>query len=174
MRLFRPFAAPLMAALWLMLPLAATAQETRTATPDHVPPPAVIGQMDWLAGRWEGMGIADQPAIESWLPAVGNTMVGTFVQADGAGGIMFSEHMYLMEEGGSLVLKLKHFNPDLTGWEDAPDMQRFRLLSVDHCAAYFSGLTMRCEGDNRLLIAVRMRAEDGSISELLFRFTRAG
>ena len=66
------------------------------------------------------------------------------------------------------------FNPDLTGWEDAEGMQRFRLLSVEPCRALFSGLTIRCDGDGRLLIAVRMRARDGSISELVFRFTRAG
>lgn len=150
------------------------AQETQAAPEGHVPPPANVAQMDWLVGRWEGTGIDGHRAVESWLAPFGETMVGTFVQTDASGGIMFSEHMYLMQEGGSLVLKLKHFNPDLTGWEDAEGMQRFRLLSVEPCRALFSGLTIRCDGDGRLLIAVRMRARDGSISELVFRFTRAG
>lgn len=158
----------------LMLSAPLHAQETQGLPEGHVPPPASVAQMDWLVGRWEGTGIEGARAVESWLAPFGSTMVGTFVQADATGGIMFSEHMYLAEEDGSLVLKLKHFNPDLTGWEDAEGMQRFRLIAVEPCRALFSGLTIRCDGEGRLLIAVRMRARDGSISELVFRFTRAG
>jgi hypothetical protein len=172
MRLHRhllPFAA---ACLLAAPPL--QAQETQVAPEGHVPPPASVAQMDWLVGRWEGTGIDGHRAVESWLAPFDETMVGTFVQADASGGIMFSEHMYLMPDEGSLALKLKHFNPDLTGWEDAAGMQRFRLLSVEPCRALFSGLTIRCDGEGGLLIAVRMRAGDGSTSELVFRFTRAG
>jgi hypothetical protein len=161
----------LLAALVLTacLPCAALAQDAPSAGPA-----ATIGQMDWLAGRWEGPGIEGLHAVESWLPAFGTTMVGTFVQADPQGGIMFSEHMYLVEEGGTLILKLKHFNPDLTGWEDAGEMLRFTLEALEPCHARFNGLTMRCQGEDGLMIAVRMRADDGSVGELVFNFRRTG
>ncbi|MFB0611820.1 DUF6265 family protein [Aurantiacibacter poecillastricola] len=154
----------------------AFAQETRTAPVDHDPPPATIKQMDWLVGQWAGEGIAGQPAMESWLPPVGDTMVGTFVQGDDDGGIMFTEHMYLMEEGGSVVLRLKHFNADLSGWEEKGDMLTFRLVAMEPCAAYFRGLTLRCDegedGREGLVAAVRMSEGKGEDSELLFRFAR--
>ena len=127
----------------LVLALAAplAAQETRVAPEGHVPPPASIEQAEWLVGDWVGTGIDGAEAAESWLPPSGDTMVGLFVQEKPDGGLMFTEHMYLAEEGGSLVLKLKHFNPDLTGWEEKDGMVRFRLLSIEPCAAYFSSLT---------------------------------
>ena len=158
----------------LVLALAAplAAQETRVAPEGHVPPPAAIEQADWLVGDWVGTGIDGAEAAESWLPPSGDTMVGLFVQEKPDGGLMFTEHMYLAEEGGSLVLKLKHFNPDLTGWEEKDGMVRFRLLSIEPCAAYFSSLTYRCEAEGGLLVAVRMKSEGDAVEELVFRFKR--
>ena len=158
----------------LVLALAAplAAQETRVAPEGHVPPPAAIEQADWLVGDWVGTGIDGAEAAESWLPPSGDTMVGLFVQEKPDGGLMFTEHMYLAEEGGSLVLKLKHFNPDLTGWEEKDGMVRFRLLSIEPCAAYFSSLTYKCEAEGGLLVAVRLKSEGDAVEELVFRFQR--
>jgi uncharacterized protein YecT (DUF1311 family) len=149
------------------------AQETRVGAEGFVSPPATIYQMWWLEGLWQGEGIDGAPATESWLPSTGHTMVGTFVQQTPEGDILFSEHMYLAEEDGSLVLKLKHFNADLTGWEDKAGMVTFQLLSLDFCAAYFSGLTIRCDGNDKLVVAVRMKSDQPEPKELLFRFNRA-
>lgn len=171
----KPLAALLAAVLTagsMGAPLAA--QETRTAPPGHVPPPAKLADAAWLVGDWVGTGIDGAAAAEVWLPATGAAMVGLFIQQKPDGALMFTEHMYLAEEGGSLVLKLKHFNPDLTGWEEKDGMVRFRLLSIAPCAAYFSGLTYRCEGKDGLLVAVRMKGEGGAVSELVFRFKRRG
>ena len=151
-------------------PLAA--QETRVAPEGHVPPPATVDQAAWLLGDWVGTGINGAEAAESWLPASGGTMVGVFLQEKPDGSIMFTEHMYLSEEAGSLIVKLKHFNPDLTGWEEKDSMVRFRLLSIEPCAAYFSSLTYRCDGDDGLLVAVRMKSAGPEVEELVFRFKR--
>lgn len=151
-------------------PLAA--QHTRVAPEGHVAPPARIAEAAWLTGDWVGVGIDGAEAAENWLPASGDTMVGLFVQEKPDGSLMFTEHMYLSEEGGSLVLKLKHFNSDLTGWEDKDGMVRFRLLSIEPCAALFSALTYRCDGEGGLLVAVRMKSEDPTVEELVFRFKR--
>ncbi len=148
------------------------AQETRVAPADHVPPPATIDEAAWLVGDWVGTGIAGAGASEVWLPPTGPTMVGLFVQEKPDGTIMFTEHMYLSEEAGSLMVKLKHFNPDLTAWEEKDGMVRFRLLSIEPCAAYFSSLTYRCDGPDGLLVAVRMKSEGDKVNELVFRFKR--
>lgn len=147
------------------------AQETRMGEEGYESPPASLADMDWLVGQWRGTGIGGAPALESWLPPTGGTMIGTFVQETPEGGIRFTEHLYLMEEEGTLVLRLKHFNADLTGWEEKDDMLTFRLVALEPCAAYFQGLTLRCADPDSpgegLVAAVRMR----SGGELVFAFT---
>lgn len=154
----------------LEAPLAA--QETRVGEEGFESPPATLEQLDWLVGQWSGEGIGGAPAMESWLPPSGGTMVGTFVQESADGTIQFTEHMYLMEEAGTLVLRLKHFNADLTGWEEKDDMPTFRLVGLEPCAAYFNALTLRCANRDKpgdgLVAAVRMQ----SGGELLFEFAR--
>ena len=146
------------------------APETRLGEEGFESPPATLAQMYWLVGQWSGEGIGGAPAMESWLPPTGNTMVGTFVQTGEDGAITFTEHLYLMEEDGSLVLRLKHFNEDLTGWEEKDDMLTFRLVAMEPCAAYFHALTLRCADANApgqgLVAAVRMQ----SGAELVFNF----
>ncbi len=153
-------------ALLAASPLAA--QETRVAQEGFESPPATLDQMDWLVGQWRGEGIGGAAAMESWLPPTGDTMVGTFVQTTDEGTIRFTEHLYLMEEEGTLVLRLKHFNADLTGWEEKGDMLTFRLIAIEECAAFFQALTLRCDGEEGLLAAVRMKEGE----ELLFRMRR--
>lgn len=151
-------------------PLAA--QETRVGEPGFVSPPATVADAAWLIGQWSGDGISGAEAHESWLAPSGTTMVGIFVQEQPDGAIMFTEHMYLMEHEGSLVVRLKHFNPDLTGWEEKDGMVTFRLLSAEPCALYFHALTYRCDGDGRMVVAVRMKSDRPEPQELVFRFSR--
>lgn len=169
-RLMRPMFA--LAMLLAAAPL--PAQETRDFPVDAAAPPATLADMAFALGRWQGPGIEGHQAVENWLPPTGSTMVGTFIQTGESGHILFTEHMYLMEEDGSLVLRLKHFNPDLTGWEEKDAMTSFPLRAIAPCRADFAALTMRCDGENGLVVAVRMREADGSTGELVFRFARAG
>ena len=160
----------------LVVALAGTAMaqepelETRLGEKGAESPPATIEQLDWLVGQWSGTGIGGAPAHESWLPPVGTTMVGTFVQEDGESGIRFTEHLYIMEEEGTLIMRLKHFNPDMTSWEEKDETTDFKLIGIEPCAAYFHALTLRCDGDDGLVAAVRM----GSGGELIFNFKDAG
>lgn len=158
------------AALLSAMPL--TAQHTRVAPEGHVPPPATLAAAQWLIGDWVGTGIDGAEAAESWLPPSAGAMVGVFVQEKPDGALLFTEHMYMAEEAGSLVLKLKHFNPDLTGWEEKDGMVRFGFLSAEPCALYFNALTYRCDGKHGLLVAVRMKSEGDKVNELVFRFNR--
>lgn len=161
-----------MAALALAAAVPLAAQETRLAEAGKPAPAATIADAQWLVGAWSGSGINGAEAHEGWLAPSGGTMVGTFVQETAQGTIMFTEHMYLMEEGGSLVVKLKHFNPDLTGWEDKDGIVTFRLIHAEPCALYFNALTYRCTEDGGMVVAVRMKSPKPEPQELVFRFKR--
>lgn len=161
-------AAPLSAAQ----PDPASPSETRTAKADAPRPAAQLTELAWLVGHWQGEGIEGAPAMEQWAAPIGGAMPGVFVQTDGKGGTMFSEYMQIVPDGDSLMVRLKHFNADLTGWEEKDKTVTFPLISKARDAFYFNGLTYRKLGANQLLVAVKVREDDGSVQELKFRFKR--
>lgn len=170
-------------ALALSTPLhAQQALETRKVADDVESPAATAVQLDWLVGSWSGPGVRGEPAMESWTAPVGGTMVGTFIQTNAEGSIWFTELMYIrpveIAGGESLEIAIKHFNPDLTGWEEKDEVERFRLVAIEECAAYFQTLTIRCADENApgegLVVAVRAGTDKaGNVNELVFRYAPA-
>ena len=147
----------------------AAAQETRRAVAE-TPPPARVADLAWLAGTWEGEGITG-PAREVYSAPMGGQMTGHFVQARGE-GIFFFELMSIAETGASLEYRLKHFNADLTGWEERNEVRRFPLVAVEADAWYFDGLTIRRDGADGMIGAVRIDNQDGTNHEAVFRYRR--
>jgi hypothetical protein len=146
------------------------AQETKQAVPGAAPPPARVADLAWLAGTWEGEGLGG-PAREVYSAPMGGQMVGHFVQARGE-GIWFYEIMTIAEARGSIEFRLKHFNADLTGWEEKAEVRRFPLVAVGKDAWYFDGLTIRRDGPNGMVGAVRIGKKDGTSEEAVFRYRR--
>jgi Domain of unknown function (DUF6265) len=146
---------------------------TRTAAVEAPRPKAELAELSWLVGQWQGPGINRAPSQETWSTALGGLMAGSFVQGDGKGGVMFSEFIQIAPDGESLIMRMKHFNADLTGWEEKDKFAAFRLIARERDIWYFNGLTYRREGRDRLLVAVRTRGNDGKSSELVFRFRRS-
>jgi hypothetical protein len=134
-------------------------------------PRASLGDVAWLAGRWNGTGLGGATE-ETWSAAAGGSMMGMFRLVKGE-AVVFYEFFVLVEEAGSLLLKLKHFNADLTGWEERADAVTFRLVKVTPDGIWFDGLTYRREGSDtlRAFVAIRNRA-DGSVREEAFELRR--
>ena len=155
-------------ALLAWSPLAA--QETRPAVAGVPPPPALLSELAWLEGTWEGEGISG-PAREIYFAPRGGQMAGHFTQARGE-GIWFYEIVTIVETGGSLEYRLKHFNADLTGWEAQNEVRAFPLVAVERDAWYFDGLTIRRDGTDGMVGAVRIDNGDGTSREAVFRYRR--
>jgi Domain of unknown function (DUF6265) len=87
--------------------------------PDQ-PISAIIDEMTWLTGRWVGTHQADT-IEENWSAPAGGAMMGMF-RALRDGAPRFYELITLDAEGAGLVCRFKHFDRDLTSWEekDAP------------------------------------------------------
>lgn len=145
--------------------------ETRTAVPGAKPPPARVADLAWLAGQWEGQGISG-PAREVYSPPAGGQIAGHFTQLRD-GKVWFHEILSIAETGNTLEYRLKHFNADLTGWEEKAEVKSFPLVAVERDAWYFNGLTIRRDGPNGMVGAVKVSSPDGGAREYVFRYKRA-
>lgn len=138
-------------------------------------PTATLADAAWLEGSWQGEGIGGAPAGEAWSAAAGGQMVGHFWQETNEGAVMFYELITLSADGeGSLAMRLKHFGPDLAGWEgQGPDeAESFPLTAVAPGRLEFSGLVYALQDDGSLLVSVVVANADGSRDTLEFRFRR--
>ena len=133
-------------------------------------PQAGVDGVAWLAGSWVGKGLGGE-VEEIWTAPSGGTMMGGFKLLQ-EGAPSFYELILILEEEGSLVLRLKHFNPDITGWEEKADSVSFPLVKLTDDAAYFRGLTYRKVGDDRLEVYLAMRRGE-DLNEASFIFERA-
>lgn len=132
---------------------------------------ASIIDVAWIEGAWRGKGLGGI-VEEIWTAPAGGAMMGMFRLTTGD-SVRFYEIMTLEEESGSVVLRIKHFNPDLTGWEEKNEVQTSRLVRLDERSALFEGITFRQEGSTRLLVFAAMRQKDGTFRELRFEYARA-
>lgn len=154
----------------LAMPAALSAQDVRRLG-DNESPQANLGQLSWLVGSWRGTGLGGE-SHEAWLPAAHDQMAGIFHQSRD-GNLLFYEILQFVPRDGSLVLRLKHFNGDLSGWEDnsAESAIEFPLVAIEENAAYFSGLTYQRVGEDGL--QVHLRLHSGGESEIVtFDFER--
>jgi len=135
------------------------------------PASAELREFEWLVGRWDGEGLGGQ-CEEVFLPVWNDTMFGSFRYAS-EGKLVFSEFFSLVKSDEGVTLKLKHFNPDMVGWEEKDKMVNFPLVKVEKNAAYFGGLTYKLNDEGELKVWVAMKGKDGKVGEADFTFRRA-
>lgn len=129
---------------------------------------ASLEQMSWLAGYWAGPGLGGH-CDEVWLPAVDNSMSGAFRYVK-EGSIVFTEYLVIEEIEETLALKVKHFNRDLTAWEEKDDWVSFRLIKVEGQTAYFHGLTLHRQADS-LTIKLALKSGERAWEEV-FKYSK--
>lgn len=124
----------------------------------------------WLAGRWVGEGFGGDME-ESWSPPIGGQMIGHFRywREDQP---QFYEFMIIDVAAGGLRMRLKHFNPDFTTWEDRDQWTTFEPVSVGPDRIVFNGLTIMRESEDRMVMTIRIRNGD-NVAEHVLRFQRA-
>lgn len=137
-------------------------ENTLTLSEGAISPAAQIEDFDWFEGQWKGEGFGSE-LEEIWGPAKAGSMVATFKVINNDAP-MFYEICLLAEENGSVVYKVKHFNPDLTGWETKDEYVTFPLVRMNGDTAFFDGLTYIRE-DYTMIVYVSLKQKDGSIAE---------
>lgn len=135
------------------------------------PADADLSDFAWLQGAWLGEGLGAK-CDETWSSPAGGCMLGTFrmVKDD---ELVFTEFFMLVRSDNGVVLKLKHFGPDLSGWEEKEKSVDFPLIQVKNKTAYFGGLTYQLQDDGSLKAYVAMKKKDGTYREGAFHFRRS-
>lgn len=137
---------------------------------EKISPVATIEDVKWIAGHWQGEALGGI-AEEIWSPPKAGTMMGMFRLIKNE-TINFYEFFFIKEKDSSLVLKLRHFNPDMTGWEERDKWQQYKLVKLGEEEVCFDGLTIRKFAADELHVFVTMKKKDGTLTELSFYYQR--
>ena len=116
-----------------------------------------------LVGHWIGEGLGGV-CEETWLPESGGSMLGTF-KFMSEDKVNFFEIMNITIDSIGPALRVKHFNADMTGWEDKADMVTFRYDSTSGGQLFFGGLTFMHPSEDSLRIGIHFKKSDGSTKE---------
>jgi hypothetical protein len=129
---------------------------------------ATIYEMKQLSGTWRGEGLGGT-IEEIYSQPQNGAMMGMFrfIEKDKT---VFYEFITVLEENGTLIVRLKHFNCDLKGWEEKDQTVDFRFVKKEKNRMYFEGQTFEFIGKNALNIYVAIRQNDGSVKEEVFRY----
>ena len=168
----------LMALLLCLNSLRSTdAAAAETVTPNtlrlaqgEVSPRATIDEMAWYAGTWRGPGLGGENE-EIWSAPKNGAMMGMY-RLLAADRPVFYEFLTLVEERNSLTLRLKHFHPDLRGWEERGESLQMALVAKRDGRFYFDGLTFEPGADGTVTIYLAVQPKNGPIHEEVFRYQR--
>ncbi len=128
-------------------------------------PRAKLDQLAFMVGAWEGEAFGGR-FEEVWsAPSVG-TMTGTFKLIHDEKPSMY-EFEIIVEDEGSLAIRLKHFNADLSAWEEKAEFVEFPLVKLNEEGAFFAGLTYRRIGPDELGVFLAMKTKVGVREERL-------
>jgi hypothetical protein len=142
---------------------------TLKLVPGAARPKAALSSVAWLVGSWKGQGLGGV-SEETWSAPAGGVMMGMYrLVIDGKPS--FYEFLHLAEDQGSLVLKLKHFNADLTAWEEKERFVTFELVKMSEQELFFDGLTFRRLTDDRMEIFLAILRK-GQVVEERFELER--
>lgn len=130
-------------------------------------PRASITDVAWIAGTWRGEAFGGT-AEEIWSAPLDGTMMGAFKSSD-SGKVSFYEFMVIRTVGESLVLQLKHFDADLTGWEEQDETVDFQLVEPTANAACFSGMTYLRVSKEEMHVLVQVGAPDDPPLKIVYR-----
>lgn len=160
----------LLVLLGLLVAAPAGAEKVRTLGAAQ-PASATIEQLAWLAGSWSGEAMGGRVS-ETYSVPLGGRITGHFVATDAKGATTFTELVDYVPLGRSIAYRVRHFNPDMTGWEDKSGKPVvFPLVAIEGSSWYFDGMTIERTGPNALTMWVKVEGKDGA-KEVPFRLTR--
>ncbi len=148
----------------------AQSENTLKAGSGTVRPAAGLEVIDWLTGHWRGEAMGGITE-EIWSPTLAGSKMFNFRLVAG-GQVVFYEFGVMSEENGSLVLRLKHFDGDLKGWEEKDGYEEFHLVKATPSRIYFDGITFEKVSPDEINMFVLMEEPGKKPRELKFSYRR--
>lgn len=134
----------------------------------NIESPKII-DFKWLSGNWVGDGFGGI-SQEVWTEPSVNSMVGVYKHYKD-GKPTFYEFMNISENDGKISLRLKHFNPDMSGWEEKTDFVEFPFVSATQNKIEFKGLIYELIDNDTMIIHLKLN-RGGEVSTEVFNFKK--
>ena len=125
--------------------------------------------IQWMTGRWVGDGFGGV-SEEIWSAPSAGSMVGVYKHFKD-GEVTFYEILLIAENEGKPSLRLKHFNADLTAWEEKKDFVEFSFVGISENKLEFKGLVFELVADDLMEVRLKMK-RGGEIVTEVFTFER--
>ncbi|WP_298366896.1 DUF6265 family protein [uncultured Lutibacter sp.] len=135
---------------------------------DKNSPNASINDVSWIAGYWVGDALGGH-VEEVWTTPLGDSMMGSFKLVIDE-KVKFYEFCTISQENKSLILRIKHFNNDLKGWEEKENSVEFPLVKLETNKAYFDGLTFEKVSKDKLTMYVVFKNNGKEPVEMKFQY----
>ncbi len=133
--------------------------------------PYDLRELAWLTGYWVGDGFGGT-CEEIWSKPSAGSMVGSFkLSVDGT--VRFYEIFTLtIDSAGLPTLRIKHFNADLTGWEEKDKVVVFSYETATDSSLTIGAVTYRRLAADSLHIDVRLKNKSGKLSVETLKLAR--
>jgi hypothetical protein len=148
--------------LCLLFTFSCKGQNTKTLEPK-------LENIAWIAGTWHGEAFGGQTE-EIWSEPSGGSMMATFKLIND-GKVTFYEIEVIREIENSLILQLKHFGPDLKGWETKDETVNFPLKEITENKVVFEGMTFEKVSSTEMNIYVDIK-EKGETETVKFNYKK--
>ncbi|MFD1014552.1 DUF6265 family protein [Winogradskyella rapida] len=83
---------------------------------------------------------------------------------------MFYEIEVIREVENSLMLQLKHFSSDLTGWKSIEETVNFPLKEITENKVTFEGMTFEKVSANEITIDVAIKNKNQTVDPVKFNY----
>lgn len=117
-----------------------------------------IDDLAWIAGQWKAEnsgGIAEA----QWSTPADGAIMGAFRMIMN-GKVAFYQFLVLGKQDGEFMVRIKHFNPDLKGWEERDKSTDFKLVDAGENIWYFKGFTFEKHSQDSFTIYVKFKAKE--------------
>lgn len=124
----------------------------------------------WIAGTWHGEafgGIAE----EIWSKPSGGSMMATF-KLTVNNEVKFYEIEIIREIENTLILQLKHFRPDLKGWETKDETVDFPLIEITENKVVFEGMTFEKISNTEMNVYVDLKDKEGKVETVKISYEK--
>lgn len=117
-----------------------------------------VNELKWLAGAWRGKGLGGE-CEEIWSEPAAGEMLGMFrlIRDD---KVAFYELMTIEPQGESWIMRIKHFDPELVGWEEKDESVVRAFVTADRYRLDFEGISYGLNDRGELLVEMLVREHE--------------